>query len=254
MAGYEDTKKPKDEATEATRRAYMEKYGRIVEKLYAGDPDAWEAVYKHTVLAALRYKGNRLAKIAKDFGLLRIIYRNGVEIWDVYEIHNSLFLKMIGRGEGQDKLRLYDYRGDLYCWMCKYVKEIVLEPCKNRLLYEFEDGKTQILQNDSSDESENDSNTPYMSESEKEARLKEVRLQKLEQAVNSLFHSNPERAFILLLHGKMGLKFKAICSTVGLPMGDEKEMKSSINYVNHAYNQAVEKIREIMGLHKTKEE
>ncbi|MBP5670808.1 MAG: hypothetical protein J6X49_00325 [Victivallales bacterium] len=190
-----------------------EKFRTKVRLLYAGDNAEWEVVYEEVVLVGLRFhtkNGHCLGKIIKNRGLSE------------YDVLSELYKLMIV----EEKLDLYAYRGDLYAWMRNYVKEIVLRICKGPAIATDPDDIDDTA-DDIHDEAENSSD---MSE-----------MDALEHAFAELFKTNPEGAFILLLHEREGLTSNAICDVLGLPHD-----KSHINHVDNASRQALEEIKRIL--------
>ena len=201
-----------------------EKFGIKVHLLYAGDNTEWETVYKEVVLVALRFhtkNGHCFGKIIKDRGLC------------AYDVLSELYQLMVG----EKKLGIYAYKGDLYVWMQSYIKGIVRKACKDRAIVTDPDDLENVPEN-SSNMSENHQQSSNMDETSKSSMLK---TSALERAYAKLFKANPEGAYILLLHGREGLTFNAICGVLGLPQD-----KSHINHVDNAFRQAQEEIKRIL--------
>ena len=211
----EDTNIAENDELEAKITANNEKYSDFVRRLYANDNEAWEEIYRQVVLVGLRYytsNGHCLGKIVKDRCLSE------------YDIFSDLFILMIG----ERKLDLYAYKGDLYVWMRSYIMGIVLDVCDNETVIMDPQDLLNITVN-SGDESENGPDAAY--------KDKEI----LERAFAKLFKINPKGAYILLLHAREGLTFKAICGVLGLPQDT-----SHINHVDNAYRTAAEELQKII--------
>ena len=184
-------------------------------KLKTKDNEAWEEIYKKVVLVGLRYhtsNGYCLGKIAKDRCLSE------------YDILSDLFRLMIG----ERKLDLYAFKGDPYAWMRSYIKGIVLGVCDDETVI-MDPKDLQNKTETSGGKSENGPEAAYMD--------KEI----LERAFAKLFQSNPQGAYILLLHKQEGLTSKAICGVLGLPQDKTHDDK-----VGNAYRQAAEEIQKII--------
>ena len=205
--------------------AYKEKFGEVVQKLYANDYTEWEEVSKHVVRPSLieknkgtnppQYKCSQEGLMVKDFGL------------EVDEIRDALRDFMIG---AKKKLDIYRYEGDLYRWMRTYVNETIkiLIKAKNPYIdidipFTKEKKKVRMFINNA-----NNILDSIVSDHDTETTAKKETLyEALENAIDPFYHDNPKGAILLFLHWRDGLSFELICDMLGLPRDESNNLSKT---------------------------